>query len=62
MGPRNCIGRNLAYMEMRIILARVVWGFDFEMCEESRGWDRQQVFILWEKGPLVVRLREVVRD
>ncbi len=49
-------------MEMRIILARVVWGFDFEMCEESRGWDRQQVFILWEKGPLVVKLREVVRD
>jgi len=57
-GPRNCIGRNLAYMEMRLILARLVWGFDLELCEESQGWaERQKVFILWDKGPLWVKLR-----
>lgn len=49
-------------MEMRIILARVVWAFDLELCEESKGWDRQEVWLLWEKGPLAVRLREVVRE
>jgi cytochrome P450 len=33
IGPRNCIGRNLAYAEMRMILARVLWTFDLELCE-----------------------------
>ena len=62
-GPRNCIGRNLAYMEMRLILARLIWGFDLELCEESNGWaERQKVFILWDKGPLWVRLKDVERE
>jgi len=62
-GPRNCIGRNLAYMEMRLILARLVWGFDLELFEESQGWaERQKVFILWDKGPLWVKLRDVERE
>lgn len=30
-GPRVCIGRNLAYMEMRLIMANVLWNFDFEL-------------------------------
>ena len=39
-GPRNCIGRNLAYHEMRLILAKVLWGFDLELAEGSgRGDD-----------------------
>ena len=42
--------------EMRAILARVLWHFDFELCAESEGWDRQKVFLLWEKGDLWVRL------
>lgn len=34
-GPRNCIGKNLAYSEMRVILAQVLWNFDIELCEGS---------------------------
>ncbi|RMD40094.1 hypothetical protein DV735_g5034, partial [Chaetothyriales sp. CBS 134920] len=30
VGPRNCIGRNLALAEMRIIVARLLYGFDLE--------------------------------
>ncbi|KAF9873804.1 cytochrome P450 [Colletotrichum karsti] len=53
VGPRNCIGRNLAYAEMRLILARMVWNFDLRISEESRGWDeKSQVYLLWEKGPV----------
>jgi len=55
-GPRNCIGRNLAYMEMRLILARLLWNFDIELCKESEGWSKQRVFMLWEKPELNVRL------
>lgn len=28
VGPRNCVGRNLAYFEMRLVLARVLYNFD----------------------------------
>lgn len=55
-GPRNCVGRNLAYMEMRIILARLLWNFDFELCDESKEWLKQKAFILYEKPPLLVKL------
>jgi len=60
-GTRNCIGQNLAYAEMRLILARVCWGFDMELDEERSGdWMREQkVFVLWEKGELWVRVRAV---
>jgi hypothetical protein len=50
VGPRNCIGQGLAMGEMRAILARVVWHFDFELCKGSENWDQQKVFSLWEKG------------
>ncbi|KAH6643447.1 cytochrome P450 [Truncatella angustata] len=30
-GPRVCIGRNLAYMEMRLITAHLLWKFDLEI-------------------------------
>ena len=55
-GPRNCIGRSLAYVEMRIILARLLWNFDVELCDESKGWNEQRVFFLYEKPPLMVKL------
>jgi len=31
VGPANCIGKNLAYAEMRLLLANVCWHFDLEM-------------------------------
>jgi cytochrome P450 len=60
VGPRNCIGRNLAYNEMRLILARVLWNFDLELCDESREWYQQKTYILWEKPPLMCRLKQRV--
>jgi cytochrome P450 len=58
-GPRNCIGRNLAYHEMRLLMAMVLWNFDVELEEESREWADQKVFIFWDKRPLMVRLKAV---
>ncbi|KAF5869159.1 putative cytochrome p450 monooxygenase protein [Botrytis fragariae] len=56
VGPRNCIGRNLAYNEMRVILARIIWRFDLELCPESQAWDDQKSYILWEKPELMCKL------
>ncbi|GME45127.1 putative cytochrome p450 protein [Neofusicoccum parvum] len=59
-GPRNCIGKNLAYHEMRIILASVLWHFDLELCSECDGWIRQKVWTVWEKPALFVRFKPKV--
>ncbi|KAH9218486.1 cytochrome P450 [Leptodontidium sp. 2 PMI_412] len=61
VGPRNCIGRNLANVEMRVILARMVFNFDMELCEESRGWlGAMRMYLLFEgKPPLMVKLTPV---
>jgi averantin hydroxylase len=61
VGIRNCIGRQLAYAEMRLVLARIVWRFDLQLDEgkmEGRDWLLEQpVWVLWYKSPLWVRLR-----
>ncbi len=46
---------------MRLIVAELLWNFEFELCEESRGWEKQKIFFLWDKKPLMVKLRKVVR-
>ncbi|ELR05414.1 hypothetical protein VC83_03574 [Pseudogymnoascus destructans] len=61
LGPRNCVGRNLAYAEMRLILAQVLWNFDMELAPESDNWANQKIFSFWQKGPLYVKLTPVVR-
>ncbi|KAI1745964.1 putative cytochrome P450 monooxygenase [Xylaria scruposa] len=60
VGPRNCIGRNLAYAEMRLILAKIVYNFDMTLADDSRGWlDDQRAFVVWEKPALNVHLKPV---
>lgn len=57
-GPRDCIGRNLAYHEMRLILAHVLWTFDLTLSESTKNWaEEQNIFALWEKPPLMVDIR-----
>jgi cytochrome P450 len=61
-GPRNCIGKNLAYAEMRLILARVLWNFDLELMPDSSDWANQKIYVLWEKGAMNVGLKPVQRQ
>ncbi|PBP27601.1 cytochrome P450 monooxygenase [Diplocarpon rosae] len=55
-GPRNCIGKNLAYNEMRSVMARMLWHFDMHLWEESRNWLEQKVYFMWEKEELNIVL------
>ncbi|GME32740.1 Cytochrome P450 [Neofusicoccum parvum] len=56
-GPRNCIGKNLAYHEMRMIMAQMLWNFDLELCPQSAEWTDQKCWTLWEKPPLWVKAK-----
>ncbi|KAH7411026.1 cytochrome P450 monooxygenase-like protein [Cadophora sp. MPI-SDFR-AT-0126] len=58
VGPRNCIGMNLAYAEIRSIVTRVLWNFDISLCAESEGWLDQKMWLLWDKKPLMVKLKD----
>ncbi|KAK8023888.1 hypothetical protein PG993_011954 [Apiospora rasikravindrae] len=57
-GPRDCIGKNLAYAEVRVIIARLLYRFDIELMPGQERWmDDQRAAFVWIKGPLEVRLK-----
>ena len=48
----------MATHEMRLIIAKVLWSIDLELCDQQQGdWLDQKLFIVWEKKPLMVKLR-----
>lgn len=49
----------MAYHEMRLIITKVLFNFDLELCPESDGWIKQDAYILWQKSPLMVRLKDI---
>jgi hypothetical protein len=51
------LSRSLAYAEMNLILARLVFEFDLRLDDEEIDWMEQRVFTLWEKSSMMVRLR-----
>lgn len=57
IGPRSCIGVNLAWLEMRVALAKLVYSFDWNLAPESLGRDWLQeckMLLLWKKPKLMV--------
>lgn len=65
LGPRGCIGRNLTYVELRLILGALLWNFDLEFADGAALWDPKdefkglRAFNTWEKSPLMVRLTDI---
>jgi len=53
-GPRNCLGKNMAMHEIRLVLVKLLFNFEFTLGEGMEGWaERQGSYGIWEKGPLV---------
>lgn len=43
---------------MKLILAKVIWSFDLAVSEsQKKDWADQKVWVLHERGPLLVNLR-----
>ncbi|KAF7945147.1 hypothetical protein EAE96_009926 [Botrytis aclada] len=60
IGPANCIGKNLAYAEMRVLLGNLVWAFDLEGAKDTESWlERNEIYGLWKKPELWVKLKRV---
>ncbi|QSZ32316.1 hypothetical protein DSL72_001890 [Monilinia vaccinii-corymbosi] len=49
-GPRVCLGVNLAYIELRMTLARLLFEFDMELVSEPVDWNTElQFYQFWKK-------------
>ena len=57
LGNRNCIGKYLAYVEIRLILARILFNFDIISLGNEFKWADQKAFLLWEKRPFEIALK-----
>ncbi|KAF2183916.1 cytochrome P450 ClCP1 [Zopfia rhizophila CBS 207.26] len=58
LGPRNCPGQHLAWMEMRILLARLLWKFEFGVPEGKHfmEWTQQKIFWHWQQEEVEVEI------
>ncbi|KAI4858863.1 putative benzoate 4-monooxygenase cytochrome P450 [Hypoxylon rubiginosum] len=62
VGPRNCVGKSVAALEIRMALALLLWSFDMELPEGSKGWAESQTYnIVWNRTPLYIRLIPTAR-
>ncbi|KAL8897692.1 MAG: hypothetical protein Q9192_002446 [Flavoplaca navasiana] len=58
-GPRNCLGKNIAKAEMRLLLAKLLFRFDWQLEPGQEQWMRQKVQGFWQKKPLYCTLTPV---
>lgn len=58
LGARNCPGRTLAFLEMRLILAKMLWNFDIVKEADLPAWEKQEIYWFWVKQPMYVTLRK----
>ena len=47
---------SLAYSEMRLVLALIIFNFDMKLADESRDWIKQKNYLTWHKPQLKVHL------
>lgn len=42
-----------------MVVARLLWNFDVELVDEQLDWvTPQRVYMVYEKGPLMIRLQQ----
>lgn len=58
LGPHNCPGQNLAWLELRLILARLLWAFDVSVSPgiDLPVWEDQGIWWFWDKQQAMIRL------
>ncbi|RDW86029.1 cytochrome P450-6 [Coleophoma crateriformis] len=54
LGPRACMGQNMAWIELRILAAKMIFLFDFEAIDKEIDWGRDVKSLgLWLKPALM---------
>ncbi|QDS68969.1 hypothetical protein FKW77_008901 [Venturia effusa] len=50
---------SLAMAEMKLVLAKILFNFEFELVDEKEDWLEQDTYTFWSKKPLLVKIRDV---
>ncbi|KAL2011467.1 hypothetical protein VTN00DRAFT_4185 [Thermoascus crustaceus] len=59
VGPQSCLGQNFSWMEMNLILSKVLWKYDLELLDRELDWETQsRMHMMWWKPELNVRFKE----
>ncbi|KAF2753069.1 putative cytochrome P450 [Pseudovirgaria hyperparasitica] len=59
LGLRACVGRNFAYVQMSLLMAKIMFRYDLELINKELDWERaSHCHIMWWKAPIVVRFTE----
>ncbi|KAI0396358.1 cytochrome P450 [Xylariaceae sp. FL0594] len=62
LGPRGCIGKNFAYLELNLILAKMLWTYDMELINKDLDWEGEShEHVMWSKPDLFVTFKPVDR-
>jgi hypothetical protein len=46
----------MAWMELRILIAKIVFWLDFELVGDNSGWESMPTYILWQKPELWIKV------
>lgn len=59
LGPHNCPGQNLAWLELRLVLAHLLWAFDISVPpgKPLPVWEDQGIWWFWDKQPTIIQLK-----
>ncbi|KAL2010319.1 hypothetical protein VTN00DRAFT_6126 [Thermoascus crustaceus] len=61
LGPRACLGRNVANMQINLILTKMLWKYDMELVNNHLDWQGEsRLHVLWSKPELRVRFSRCV--
>ncbi|KAI1461998.1 benzoate 4-monooxygenase cytochrome P450 [Annulohypoxylon moriforme] len=56
LGPRVCIGRNVAWLELHVTLAKLFWVYDLELVDPTLDWHKEvRLISLWKIPELMIR-------
>jgi cytochrome P450 len=58
IGHSNCLGKPLAYAEMRIFIARILWAFDIEEGGKNVPWPHLKTFMIIQKQPIMMKIKQ----
>jgi cytochrome P450 len=51
------MGEHLAWAEMRLILARLLWAFDVKVTGKQLRWEELRTFLLVEKRDININIK-----
>ena len=58
VGFHSCLGRNLAWVELRLVVTRLLWAFDIlDEPTERVEFDDFPVILLVQKQPMKIRVK-----